>query len=122
MNRKLMYFFTAVVIISISFGRMTIISNASSYADEWLKKKQEQQQKYMQELADEGTLTEENIKSITKGKGTNIKPSKKAEKSDKQEKVQENRGYVYGVDELHLVGLPTDERGYTKAGDYGKID
>lgn len=33
----------------------------------------------------------------------------------------EAKGYVYGVDELHIVGLPTDERGYTKAGDYGTI-
>lgn len=33
----------------------------------------------------------------------------------------EAKGYVYGVDELHVVGLPTDERGYTKAGDYGEI-
>ena len=116
-----MYFMTAFVIITISFCRLSMQVHAN-YADEWLKKKQEQQQKYMQELADEGTLTEDNINSITKGKGTNIKPSKKTEKTEKKESTQENRGYVYGVDELHLVGLPTDERGYTKAGDYGRID
>lgn len=121
MNKKIMYFTTAFVIITISFCRLSVISHAS-YADEWLKKKQEQQQKYMQELADEGTLTEDNINSITKGKGTNIKPTKKTEKKETKENTQENRGYVYGVDELHITGLPIDERGYTKAGDYGKIE
>lgn len=29
-----------------------------------------------------------------------------------------NRGYVYGEDELHLVGTPSDSSGYTAAGDY----
>lgn len=120
MNRKLMYLFTAVIIISISFGRMTVISNASSYADEWLKKKQEQQQKYMEELAKDGNLTDDVVNSITKGKGNAY--GKVKNKDKKQTTYTENRGYVYGVDELHITGLPTDERGYTKAGDYGKID
>ena len=29
-----------------------------------------------------------------------------------------NRGYVYGQDELHVTGAPSDSRGYTAAGDY----
>ena len=32
------------------------------------------------------------------------------------------KGIVYDCDELHVVGCPTDEDGYTKAGDYGNID
>ena len=27
---------------------------------------------------------------------------------------------VYGVDELHITGLPTDEKGYTIAGQYSR--
>ena len=29
-----------------------------------------------------------------------------------------NRGYVFGDDELHVVGTPSDSSGYTSAGDY----
>lgn len=29
-----------------------------------------------------------------------------------------NKGYVFGDDELHVVGTPSDSRGYTAAGDY----
>ena len=46
----------------------------------------------------------------------------KNKKRNEKNTQQENKGLVYGVDELHVTGLPTDERGYTKAGDYGKIE
>lgn len=91
--------------------------NASSYADEWLAKKQQQQEEYMKSLEKEGNLTEEVKNSITK---KNTK-SKSTNLSNSNTNSGSNRGYVYGIDELHLVGLPTDERGYTKAGDYGRI-
>ena len=29
-----------------------------------------------------------------------------------------NRGYVFGDDELHIIGTPSDSSGYTAAGDY----
>ncbi len=93
--------------------------HATSYADEWLAKKQQQQEEYMKSLEKEGNLTEEVKNSITK---KNTKTKSKTNTSNKSTYTGQNRGYVYGVDELHVVGLPTDERGYTKAGDYGRIE
>lgn len=92
---------------------------ASSYADEWLAKKQQQQEEYMKELQKDGNLTDEVKASITKSKSNSKNKTKKENKNYVQ---IENHGYVYGVDELHVVGLPTDERGYTKAGNYGRIE
>lgn len=95
--------------------------HASSYADEWLAKKQAQQQEYMKSLEQDGNLTDDVVNSITKGKGNAYG---KVKNKDKQQKTYtENRGYVYGVDELHIVGLPTNPNtGYTLQGDYGKIE
>ncbi len=92
---------------------------ASSYADEWLAKKQQQQEEYMKELQKDGNLTDEVKASITK---SNTNTKNKTKKENKNYVQTENHGYVYGVDELHIVGLPTDERGYTKAGNYGRIE
>ena len=124
-----------LIIILISVTINTVPAKASSYAEEWLKKKQAQQEKYMDELEADGNLTQEAIDSISKGTSTR-KPSKQTTTSATEEskpitrksssKSSNNtgvgRGWVYGTDELHVVGLPTDERGYTKAGWYGDID
>ncbi len=119
MNKKIIYLLTAIIIISITYGRMSIKSNASDYAEEWLKKKQQQQKEYMQELEKDGNLTEEAYKSITKGNGNAYG---KVNKKEKKEKKKNTSDYtiVYGVDELHVVGVPTNEEGYTKAGKYEK--
>lgn len=93
--------------------------HATSYADEWLAKKQQQQEEYMKSLEKEGNLTEEVKNSITK---KNTKNKNKTNSNTTSSYTGQNRGYVYGVDELHVIGLPTDERGYTRAGDYGRIE
>jgi len=94
--------------------------HASSYADEWLAKKQAQQQEYMKSLEQDGNLTEEAYKSITK-KDVKNKSNKNSNKN-KTSTNGENRGYVYGVDELHITGLPKNPNtGYTLQGDYGEI-
>ena len=83
---------------------------AESYADKWLKKQQEQANEYMKELEKDENLTNQAIKSITKS-------DKEIDNMNKN-KDSIGRSWVYGVDELHVIGLPTDERGYTKAGSY----
>ena len=93
---------------------------ASNYADEWLAKKQQQQEEYMKELEKDGNLTDEVKESITKSKSNTKNKTKKGNKNYIQ---KENHGYVYSTDELHVVGLPTDPNtGYTQAGFYGTID
>lgn len=90
---------------------------ASSYADEWLAKKQQQQEEYMNELQKDGNLTDEAKASITKS-NTSTKTKKETNKNYTN---KESHGYVYSCDELHIIGLHTDEKGYTKSGSYGII-
>lgn len=100
-----------IIIIMIAMS----VKVKASYEEEWLAKKKAEQEKYMEELEKDGNLTEEAYKSITK-------KDVKDKKRNKKNTQQENKGLVYGVDELHITGLPTDERGYTQAGNYGEID
>lgn len=108
MKRKIILIYALILVLTNN-----IKVEASSYADEWLAKKQAQQNEYMKELEKDGNLTEEIEESITKKK-TNT--TKKNENNNSKS----NSTIVYGTDELHIVGLPTDERGYTKTGKYEK--
>lgn len=118
MYKYILYFVTGIMIISMSYVRCSVKSNASDYAEEWLRKKQEQQNEYMESLKKDGNLTDEVVKSITKGKGTSIKTNKKKKEDINKNNNSSKTTLVYGVDELHVIGLPTDERGYTQAGKY----
>lgn len=106
--------YLGIITILIMMIAMSIKVKAS-YEEEWIAKKKAEQEKYMEELEKDGNLTEEAYKSITK-------KDVKDKKRNKKNTQQENKGLVYGVDELHITGLPTDERGYTQAGNYGEID
>ena len=106
--------YLGIITVVIMMLAISIKVNAS-YEEEWLAKKKAEQEKYMEELEKDGNLTEEAYKSITK---KDAKNKKRKEKNTQQE----NKGLVYGVDELHVTGLPTDERGYTQAGNYGEIN
>lgn len=111
MKRKFLMIY-AIILVLIN----SVQVNASSYADEWLAKKQAQQEKYLAELEKDGNLTQEAIdatKTSKKKVSTNKKETKKSKNND-------DYTLIYGTDELHVVGLPTDERGYTKAGKYEK--
>jgi len=115
----------AIIAIIISVAITPITAHASSYADEWLAKQKAQDEKWMDELEADGNLTQEAIDS-TKSK-TNRKPNKKTTQTETTQTQSsssqtQGRGWVYGTDELHIVGLPEDERGYTKAGNYGTIN
>lgn len=57
------------------------------------------------------------IPSESVSKSNSKSKSTKSTKSD-----QLNKGFVYGDDELHVVGTPSDSRGYTAAGYYGSDD
>lgn len=117
----------AIIAILISVTITPITAHASSYADEWLAKQKAQDEKWMDELEADGNLTQEAIDS-TKSKTTR-KPNKKTTNSSTSSSNSttnsysgEAHGWVYSTDELHIVGLPEDERGYTKAGNYGTIN
>ena len=112
---------TCIIIILLT---NKVEAKAYDYASEWLAKKQAKQQEYLKELEEDGNLTQEAIDSAkieTKKKPNNKKETKKENK--KTESTTNAKGWVYSTDELHIVGLPENsETGYTKAGDYGKIE
>ena len=105
----------------------TIPVHAESFAEKCQRMQRENDEQFMKDLAKEGNLTQEALDAY-KGK-SDLKPSKKI-KSNKKDTNQQaksgdsaiGKGLVYGVDELHVTGLPTDERGYTQAGNYGNIN
>ena len=131
--KKIMMRSAVVLIVSLALSimLMPITSHASSYAEEWLKKKQQQQEKYMDELEKDGNLTQEAIDSISKGtsqRKPNHKSTSKSSKgssssgSSSESYSGAGKGWVYSTDELHVIGLPEGENGYTKPGWYGDID
>ncbi len=118
-----------LIAILISVTITTISVHAETYAEAWLRKQQEADEKYMDELEADGNLTQEAIDSLGKGKSKR-KPNKKSNTTTTTQTTPSTntstydnpRGWVYSVDELHIIGLPEDsETGYTKAGDYGVI-
>ena len=119
----------SLIAILISVTITTIPVHAETYAEAWLRKQQEADEKYMDELEADGNLTQEAIDSISKGKSKR-KPNKKSNtttttqnnSSTTQSNSSVSRGWIFSSDELHVIGLPEDsETGYTKAGDYGVI-
>lgn len=118
----------SLIVILMTVSITTIPVHAESYAEAWLRKQQEADEKYMDELEADGNLTQEAIDSLGKGKSKR-KPNKKSNTTTTQttpntttSTYDNPRGWIYGVDELHVTGLPTGEDGYTLQGDYGKIE
>ena len=101
--------------------------HAETKQERWLRIQQESNRQFMEGCEKDGNLTQEAIDALAwgdKSKKPNKKETNTEQKTNnnKSKSDEINKGYVYSVDELHIQGLPTDERGYTKAGDYGKID
>ncbi len=126
----------SILLVAMTFATavMPITSHAESYeeyAAEWLRKQQEKDEKLMDELEAEGTLTQEAIDSISKGtskRKPNCKSKTQSNDSYSTGSSGANsysgagKGWVYSTDELHVVGLPEGENGYTKPGWYGDIN
>ena len=108
-------------ILAVILSPITV--HAESAQERWLRKQRESNEEFMKECEKDGNLTETAEKALSWNK-TKKKTSNKTETKNNSNTSTTDipRGYVYGVDELHVTGLPTDEKGYTKAGDYGKIE
>ena len=123
----------AIIAILISVTITTIPAKAETYEEycaRWLAEQNAKDEKLMDELEAEGTLTQENIDSISKGKSKRKPNAKSPKKTTDNSNTKSNynstdysgygKGWVYSTDELHIVGLPEDsETGYTKSGWYG---
>lgn len=57
---------------------------------------------------------------IPANSSSSSKSTVKSNKSTKSDQL--NKGFVYGNDELHVTGTPSDSKGYTAAGYYGSSD
>ena len=112
-------------IIGIAISPLTV--HAKTPQERWIRIQKESNEEFMKGVEEDGNLTEEAYDQLSWGGSIKGKVNKKKEKKsiDKTYTIkgdEVNKGYVYSTDELHVVGLPEDERGYTKAGDYGKIE
>jgi hypothetical protein len=132
--RKMIIVLSSITVMTLMLLVSSIRVDAESYeeyCERWLQKQRERDEKLMDELEAEGTLTQEAIDSISKGtskRKPNCKSNKSSNKysdsgsSSSSGNTTSGKGWVYSADELHVIGLPEGEDGYTLPGWYGDID
>ncbi|SFQ06872.1 hypothetical protein SAMN04487928_11742 [Butyrivibrio proteoclasticus] len=132
--RKMIIVLSSITVMTLMLLVSSIRVDAESYeeyCERWLQKQLERDEKLMDELEAEGTLTQEAIDSISKGtskRKPNCKSNKSSNKysdsgsSSSSGNTTSGKGWVYSADELHVIGLPEGEDGYTLPGWYGDID
>lgn len=134
--KKMMIVLTTIVAVSLMVGYVDLTAYASDYDDyaqRWLEKKQKEYEKTMDALEADGNLTQEAIDALGGGnsdrKPNNTSRSKRESSSNSNSYNSgygsysgQGKGWVYSSDELHVVGLPEGENGYTLPGWYGDVD
>ena len=132
--RKMIIVLSSITVMTLMLLVSSIRVDAESYeeyCERWLQKQLERDEKLMDELEAEGTLTQEAVDSISKGtskRKPNCKSNKSSNKysdsgkSSSSGNTTSGKGWVYSADELHVIGLPEGEDGYTLPGWYGDID
>lgn len=111
-----------IPILSLLFS--TTVHAEKSAREKWYER-YNQMQEYTMEIYNDDDLYSnytppEEIKTKKEVEEKNKTSKKKT--STKSNTNTDAKGWVYSVDEIHITGTPTDERGYTKAGDYGVIE
>ena len=132
--KKMIIALSTIVVVGFIVGFSGITAHAGNYeeyVEKWLQKQREMDEKYMDGLEADGNLTQEAIDSISKGTLMR-KPNHKSSTRSKSSSGTSGgtsygysgsgKGWVYSVDELHVIGLPEGENGYTKPGWYGDIN
>ena len=79
--------------------------------------------KYMcldEEAEEQGLYSDANNGAFTKRNKN--KTNKSNSKTTTSSTSSTAKGWVFSTDELHIIGLPENEQGYTAAGDYGVIN
>ncbi len=130
-------FFLSITVILLIVGTSTITVNAFDLQSHYEKMKAKREQaekemteKWLDDLEADGNLTPEAIKAAGKY-GEGRVPNHKSKSESRNGKTSEGtgssytgtgKGWVYSADELHVIGLPEGENGYTKPGWYGDID
>ncbi|MBQ6407126.1 MAG: hypothetical protein IJJ64_03710 [Butyrivibrio sp.] len=140
--KKIILILTTIAAVSLMVGFSSITVNASGFDlqahYEKMKAKREQQEKeftekWLDELEADGNLTPEAIKAAGKygeGRVPNHNSTSGIGSGSYAGGSSGNgygysgpgKGWVYSADELHVIGLPEGENGYTLPGWYGDID
>ena len=110
------------VIIAIALSPVTV--HAETPQERWIRIQKESNEEFMKGVEADGNLTAEAEEALSWNKKktkTNKSKTETKTNSNTNTYTENPRGWVYGTDELHITGLPTDERGYTRAGNYGEI-
>lgn len=115
-----------VIAVLMLFTPMTAYAKEESAMDLYNRDRDAFYKKYMcldKEAEEQGLYSDANNGEFTKKKNKSNKSDSKTSYSYSGYSgyVGEAKGWVYGVDELHVVGLPVGEDGYTLQGDYGII-
>lgn len=120
-NIKFRYLLTVLVIL-ITATISIPVQAKETFAERCQRRQRENNAKWLAELEADGNLTQEAIDALG-GKG--MTPNKVNKKSDQKttgstsSSTDVGKGWVFTSDELHVINLPEDERGYTKSGWYG---
>ena len=138
--KKLVLTITAALIFAFVLPTGSVTAHAEEF--DWhayyenAKAKREQREKeftekWLDELEADGNLTPEAIRAAGKygeGRVPNHKSNQSSGSgysggsSGSYSYSGSGKGWVYSCDELHVIGLPEGENGYTLPGWYGDID
>ena len=119
---------TSITVHAEGFDWQAYYENAKAKREQ---REKEFMEKWLDELEADGNLTPEAIKAAGKY-GEGRVPNHKSNYSSADTYSNggsgtssysgSGKGWVYSCDELHVIGLPEGENGYTKPGWYGDID
>ena len=127
MMRKTMIAFTTFFVLGFVFCAAGINAKAETRQERYKRLQYESDQKFLDELEEAGMLTQEAIDAVEGPNSTrkpNYKPSNGSSSGStgNSSGTTQGKGWVYSSDELHVIGLPEGEDGYTMPGYYGDID
>lgn len=134
--KRIVITLTTMTIALLLLGTTSITVQAYDWQEHYekMRAKREQQEKeftekWLDELEADGNLTQAAIDAAGEyGKGR--VPNHKSKSSGTETSSSTTspsysgagKGWVYSCDELHVIGLPEGENGYTLPGWYGDID
>ncbi len=134
--KRIVITLTTMAIALLFLGTTSITAHAYDWQAHYekMRAKREQQEKemtekWLDELEADGNLTPEAIKAAGEYGEGRVPNHKSTSRGGSGSYTGGNigtttsgKGWVYSADELHVIGLPEGEDGYTLPGWYGDID
>ncbi len=138
--KRILLFATTVLFLVMAFLMPCVTAHAGGFDlqehyEKMKAKREKQEREYMEKWLDDleadGNLTQAAIDAAGeygRGRTPNHKSTQSSAGtysgggSGSSAYTGPGKGWVYSVDELHVIGLPEGENGYTKPGWYGDIE